>query len=174
MTTKKLNHPIEVVPYDTTWPEQFKSEMELLKPLFQDNLVQYFHFGSTAIPNMPAKPTIDMMIEVKDISKIDALNSALAELGYDAMGEYGISGRRFFIKGEEKRTHHLHVYQTGNPNMKSRAFVEYFIANPEDAKAYALLKIDLAKKYPNNRQAYTDGKNAFLDAIEKKNKHHKL
>jgi len=88
----------------------FEREANIWRDFLKDELVRVEHFGSTAVPGMKAKPVIDMMCIVRNIKKIDFLNEQLLQLGYDAMGEWGIEGRRFFRKGGENRTHHIHVY----------------------------------------------------------------
>ncbi|GAE35588.1 hypothetical protein JCM9157_2702 [Halalkalibacter akibai JCM 9157] len=66
------------------------------------------------IPNIKAKPVIDIMVKVTNISEVDKFNSQMEQLGYVVMGEYGIPKRRFFIKGGDNRTHHVHFYEEGN------------------------------------------------------------
>lgn len=110
----KRKQIIEVLAYDSNWPQQFAQEAASIKLIFADNFVAIHHIGSTAIPGLAAKPTIDMILEVKNIESVDNLNAAMAELGYEAWGEYRIPGRRFFVKGETKRTHHVHTFQTGS------------------------------------------------------------
>ena len=163
---EELNHIIEVVDYDPTWPQQFQSEAELIKPLFGDNLAALYHIGSTAVPGLSAKPTIDMLLEVKNITLTDTANDAMKNVGYEAWGEYGMPGRRFFIKGKDKRTHHIHAFQTGNAEIKRHLdYRDYLIANPNAAKEYAALKIRLAENFRNNRRAYVEGKQDFIHEI---------
>lgn len=71
----KRKQIIEVLPYDFNWPKQFKSEAFRIKCIFTDNFVTVYHVGSTSIPGMPAKPTIDIILEVRDINLVDACNN---------------------------------------------------------------------------------------------------
>lgn len=169
--TSKLNKKqqiIEVMPYDLSWPAQFQAEKNLIAPIFGDNLVNLYHIGSTAIPGLSAKPTIDMLLIVHDINAVDACNTPLSTVGYEAWGEYGIQGRRFFLKGEAKRTHHLHAFQIDNHHDINRHLNvrDFLIAHPEIAKAYEALKIALANEYVHNRRAYYLGKEAMVKNIE--------
>lgn len=169
MNTNKRKQIIEVVPYDPNWPKQFETEALLIKPIFTDNFVAIYHVGSTAIPGMSAKPTIDIILEVKDINLVDACNNQMEVAGYEAWGEYKIPGRRFFVKGFDKRTHHVHTFQTGSFDIARHLyFRDYLIAHPVDAKAYADLKIKLAKQFSDNRRAYVENKQDYVKQLEEK------
>ncbi len=126
---------------------------------------------STIIPSIYAKPIIDFLIEVKDIAKVDEGNAAMAVLGYQAMGEFGIPDRRFFLKNSAsgKRTHHLHTFEAELPEVKRHlAFRDYTISHPEVAQKYSALKRELAKRYSEDIQAYMNGNNGFIKDVEKK------
>lgn len=168
--TQKKQQIIEVLPYDRRWIDQFEDEKALLVPVFGDNCLDLHHIGSTAIPCMSAKPTIDMLLVVHNIHRVDSCNAHLHELGYEAWGEYGIAGRRFFLKGNEKRTHHLHVFEANNHYAIDRhlSFRDYLIAHPEEAAAYEALKIALATEFRCNRRGYFLGKEAQVKAIEQR------
>ena len=165
----KRKHIIEVLPYDANWVKQFEAEAARIQPIFAENFVAVHHVGSTAIPGMSAKPTIDMILEVRDITLVDNCNNKMAKLGYEAWGEYGIAGRRFFVKGVDKRTHHIHTFQTNNFDITRHLYLrDYLIAHSLDAKAYADLKINLAQKFVNNRRAYLENKKEYVKALEEK------
>jgi len=126
------------------------------------------HIGSTAVPGLSSKPVIDLLGEVPEIMRADGCAGALAGLGYRAMGEYGIPGRRYFYREEGGRhTHHLHVFATGDPGLRRhRAFRDYLIAHPDEAAAYGALKTALARRYPEDIEAYMDGKNGMVKELE--------
>ncbi|WP_319422968.1 GrpB family protein [Pleurocapsa sp. FMAR1] len=162
---------VEVVPYNPQWKKAFNAESEKLIAALAENLVFIHHIGSTAIPNIHAKPIIDFLIEVKNIDLITEQTSAIEKLGYEAMGEFGLSGRRYFRKENPSgiRTHHVHIYETNSPEIKRHlAFRDYMIAHPENAEQYSQLKQELAQKHPYNIEGYMDGKNEFVKRMEKK------
>ena len=162
---------VEVVPHDPNWRRSFETESKLIALAITENVVAIHHIGSTAIPQIHAKPIIDILVEVKDITKIDVQSSALEALGYEAMGEFGISGRRFFRKGNEAgiRTHHLHGFEVNSAQIERHlAFRDYMISHPEDAQQYSELKRELANKYHDNIQGYMDGKDGFIKEIDLK------
>ena len=160
---------MRVVPYDPSWIDLYMTEAALLTPTLGENFMEIHHIGSTAIPNMASKPVIDIMIVVKDINLVDSKNDAMASLDYVARGECGIPMRRFFRKGGNERTHHVHVYQEGSPHIADHLkFRDHMRGNPQSAQEYMALKESLSKKYLYEREHYTNGKNDFIQRILKK------
>ena len=83
------------------------------------------------------------------------------------MGEYGIKGRRFFMKGtDELRICHLHIFQLSNPRITEHLyFRNYLIANPKEAQKYSDVKRRLAQMYPHDIDKYMDGKDSFIKNV---------
>ena len=73
---------IEVVDYDPKWVDRFHQEAEKLKTEFRDSILRIHHFGSTSIPGMPAKPVIDILVEVVDINEVDRGTDKMIKSGY--------------------------------------------------------------------------------------------
>ncbi|MCA9874428.1 MAG: GrpB family protein [Anaerolineales bacterium] len=161
---------IEICPYDPAWAKEFAAEAERLTAVFGPQLAALHHIGSTAVPGLPAKPILDIMPVVHDITAVDALNPQMAGLGYIAKGENGVAGRRYFRKGSDAHhTHHVHVYQAGNPEIARHLdFRDYLRAHPEEAAAYGRLKTALAAQFRTDPPAYTSAKTAFVEAVLQK------
>ncbi|MBY0156370.1 GrpB family protein [Cytobacillus pseudoceanisediminis] len=160
---------VAVTPYNPDWPTLFKNEAALLKKIFKTEILDIHHIGSTSILGLAAKPVIDIMPIVNDIEKVDRLNAEMISLGYEPRGENGLPGRRYFQKGGNQRTHHVHIYEKGNPDItRHLAFRDYLRLNGEEAKQYGALKMELAKQYPFNIEAYIKGKEALVRKIEMK------
>ena len=160
-----------VRPHNPAWSRQFERESQAIQGIMADNLIAVHHMGSTAIPGIYAKPIIDMLAAVADIFPVDDQATRLAALGYEAMGEYGIPGRRYFRKHDAAgtRTHHLHVFQTGSAEIERHlVFRDYLIAHPEAAQVYSQLKQQLAVAHPTDIEAYMDGKDGFIQTMEQK------
>lgn len=160
---------VQVVPYDLSWKHNFKVEAEQITSALGDIVVAIHHIGSTAIPGVYAKPIIDCLLEVDDILRLDSRTSVMEALGYEAMGEFGLSGRRYFRKDDAQgvRTHHVHAYEAGSSEVQRHlAFRDYMIASPSAAQAYSDLKRRLARDHPYDTQAYMDGKDAFVKEHE--------
>ena len=157
----------KICPWTEEWGKVYRHEEKLLKGILKDEIVHIFHIGSTSVQATGyAKPIIDILIVVKSIEKVDLFNGELRRFGYESKGENGITGRRYFPKGNESRTHHLHIFQVGNENIKTHLdFKDYLIKHPEDAKKYGEVKIELAKKFPENHYRYQDEKQVFVNGL---------
>ncbi|WP_413376587.1 GrpB family protein [Alkalihalobacillus sp. 1P02AB] len=105
-----------IQPYRLEWKQAYLEEEQLLKEIFNKEIIEIFHIGSTSVAAiLYAKPIIDILIEVKDINNVEQKNQVMQQNGYLVKGENGISGRRYFSKGcGNTRTHHIHIYETGN------------------------------------------------------------
>lgn len=157
---------IEVVPHQAEWKNDYANEEKKIKNVFKDELISIHHIGSTSIPGICAKPVIDIMVIVRDIWKVDMLNDEMLTIGYFSKGEYGIKGRRFFVKGQHNRTHNVHVYQAGHYEILSQLnFRDYLIAYPDEAKRYEKLKQELSEKFKFDIDKYNEGKDSFIKEI---------
>lgn len=161
---------IEVVDYRPEWEKMFKKEKKEIRRILGKNCVAVYHIGSTSVKGLPAKPIIDIMPVVKDLSLVDAHNPEFEALGYECRGEFGIPGRRFFAKGGDHRTHHIHIFEQSDKDDIRRhlAVRDYLRSHPDDAAEYAALKKELAEKFPYDNDGYCDGKDAFVKDLEQK------
>ena len=165
-----LVRKIELVEYNPKWVEMYEEEAASVMSALGNNTIRIHHIGSTSIPNICAKPIIDILVEAMKIESIDSKNEAMIELGYEPRGEFGILGRRYFSKGsDEKRTHHVHIFQVGDPQIERHInFRDYLIAHPDKAKEYCRLKKQLAIRYPMDVGSYTDEKSEFISEIDER------
>jgi GrpB-like predicted nucleotidyltransferase (UPF0157 family) len=161
-----------VTAYQPSWREKFELEAAQLSKIFRKELLEIHHIGSTSIPGLDAKPIIDVLVVVLDIQKVDTYNKIMQLAGYIPKGEYGIPGRRFFIKGDETHhTHHIHVFHKGNMDITRHLdFRDYLVTHPEEASDYARLKHELAVRYPFDIDSYQKGKELFIQRIDQKAK----
>lgn len=166
-------HPRRVilVPHDPKWAEEFAHESARIATALGEVLVGLHHIGSTAIPGIAAKPVIDMLAEVTDVHLLDVQVERFEGLGYQAMGEFGLPGRRYFRKNDAAgtRTHHIHAFAMGAQEVQRHlSFRDFLRAHADQARRYEDLKRELAARYPEDVHAYTDGKTdlvAELDAM---------
>ncbi|WP_180232863.1 GrpB family protein [Bacillus sp. AFS055030] len=159
-----MKKTIEIVPYRTSWEEDFQSEKKAIELLLPEKVAIY-HIGSTSIPNMFAMPIIDLMIVVKCLKEFDEYSDVLKNLGYEQMGDQSKQDRRFFIKCDDNCSFHIHVYAKGNAAVERNiAFREYMIAHTDQAMEYIKLKKGLA----NNQSEYKRGREEFLNEIDRK------
>ncbi|NOU96615.1 GrpB family protein [Paenibacillus sp. LMG 31456] len=160
---------VVVTGYNDNWKQMFREEAQKIKNIFGDELIDIHHIGSTSVPGLIAKPVIDIMPVVKDIEKIDSYNEQMIGLDYECMGEFGLKGRRYFRKGGDNRTHQVHVFQVENKEDINRhlAVRDYLRTHSEEAIQYGNLKESLAKQFPNDIEAYMNGKDTFVKELER-------
>jgi GrpB-like predicted nucleotidyltransferase (UPF0157 family) len=164
---------ITLVPYDARWPHLFQDERARLSGLFPALVRRIEHIGSTAVPGLSAKPIVDMLVEVTSLDDTVAqIVPVLEGEGYDYLwrpssGDDVPPFYAWFIKrgADSERTHHIHMVERDFPNWEALLFRDYLIAHPEVARQYVDLKQHLAVEFPNDRNAYTDGKEEFVRRV---------
>lgn len=160
---------IEVVPYNANWPVEFERASTLIQHALGTNCLIVHHIGSTSVPGLYAKPIIDILPVVKSILEVDKTTNAMEKLGYESKGEYGIAFRRYFQKNHNVRTHNVHVYEEGDPEIdRYLKFRDWMRAHDNDAQEYANLKKELAGKFPHDILQYCNGKDGFVARIDAK------
>jgi GrpB-like predicted nucleotidyltransferase (UPF0157 family)/multimeric flavodoxin WrbA len=160
---------IKIVPYNPDWPKIFEDERIALRRILDSVAENIHHIGSTAVPGLAAKPIIDIMIEVNALDALDALEEEFIALGYEAKGEFGIAGRRFYRKGGDERTHHVHAFKKGDSNiLRHLAFRDYLRHHSSISIQYANLKKSVALSCNNDIDRYCAGKDEFIRIHEKK------
>jgi GrpB-like predicted nucleotidyltransferase (UPF0157 family) len=165
-----MTRKIEVVPHNPNWLNLFEVESSQITTALAENVIAIHHIGSTSIETIYAKPIIDILVEVKSIDRVDGQNSGMEALGYECMGEFGIENRRFFLKDNPVgiRTHHVHVFEVDSvQTVRHLSFRDYLNAHLEKAQAYSTLKQGLAEKYPYNIKEYIEGKDTFIQEIDR-------
>lgn len=168
MNNKTKSRTIVVVPYDPKWPLQFEAEAAALRPIFGDNLIKLHHIGSTSVPGLAAKPTLDLLGVVKSITLVSEMRSSFEALDYKAVGAFGIEGREFFVKGSPNPTHHMHVFEEGSAEiMRHLAFRDFLRTHEEAAQEYAALKMKLAALYRLDPASYQEGKSDWIKRVER-------
>jgi len=176
MLTKET---ITIEPYNSLWPQLFQDEKKHLLSLSPNKLIKRIeHFGSTAVPNLSAKPIIDMQVEVASLEKTRKLLVPILESqGYDyfwrpTLGDDVPPFYAWFIKRNANgaRTHHIHMIED-TPSFiehwNAILFRDYLIEHPKIANEYEDTKLLLSKKFKNDRVAYTKNKTEFIQRVTK-------
>lgn len=148
--------------------KSYKVEHDKIESLLSSfNVVAIEHVGSTAIPGLPAKPIIDIAVGLNNFNYIEDITLVLVNSGYIFLSKRGESTRRIFVKTNgDIRTHHIHVEEYRKNNWINHIlFRNKLLESPKLRDEYAALKIDLAEKYPNDRDRYTLEKADFIQKI---------
>ncbi|HTI93251.1 MAG TPA: non-canonical purine NTP pyrophosphatase [Puia sp.] len=158
---------VHIVPADPAWQEKAQQQRQQLLPLLSPFGVHNIqHIGSTSVPDLPAKPILDLAAEIPAFDSIDDIAGILRPFDWhyvppelDRRPE-----RRFFIKvRDDKRAVHLHFILTGSKKWQEQlSFRDTLIQNPLLKEQYATLKMELAKQHGNDREAYTEAKSDFI------------
>ena len=164
---KFQDQKIEIEPYNPDWVKKFEKEKEILEKTLGD-WVQggIHHVGSTAIPGLDAKPIIDILIGVKNLKEAAACIPLLEKAGYHYY-PYKPEMIHWFCKpSPSHREFHLQLMEPTHPEWAKRfAFRDYLIDHPADAREYSILKKQLATQNKHDREAYTEAKTEFVNAI---------
>jgi GrpB-like predicted nucleotidyltransferase (UPF0157 family) len=161
---------VKIVSYDSSWPIKFEKEKELLQKTIGKWIVGgIHHVGSTSIPGIAAKPIIDIMVGVESLEIGKTLIPLLEKIQYYYY-PYKPEQMVWFCKPSlYKRTHHLHLIEYGSKLWIDRlAFRDYLREYSDSRDEYERLKIQLAEKFKDDREAYTDAKEGFVNSILEK------
>jgi len=159
---------IVVSDYDPGWPALFEKESASIKNALGSFALTIEHAGSTAVPGLPSKPIIDLLVGVPSVEEAkQRCIGPIEELGYAYIPAYAswLPGELFFRKGPPGPwTHHLHLMELSNPRWDTLlVFRDYLRAHPEAAQAYSSIKRALAASSGDDIKAYTTGKTAFVE-----------
>ena len=165
---RAIHEEVRLAPYSDAWLSIFVAERDRLLKLFPQ-LLQVEHFGSTAIPGMPAKPIIDILAGVESMAVAEALVEPVLACGYTTSAEFNatLPDRRWFMRSAAgRRTHHLHVVVCRGRQWEERLrFRDILRSDADLAQQYAELKSHLAVKHRNDREAYTEAKYRFVASV---------
>ncbi|WP_124114147.1 GrpB family protein [Paenibacillus xylanexedens] len=162
--------------YNNEWPKMFFDLKSILEHRLGDLVLRIEHVGSTAVPGLAAKPILDIDVVIDSMDLLPDVIQGLESLGYDHEGNFGVENREAFARKDanvpysivkiQKPEHHLYVCNKESKELlKHISFRDTLISNPEFVVEYANLKKELAIKYRENRQSYTDGKTEFVNKV---------
>jgi len=160
--------PVELCAPDGDWPAAFLRERERISALFPVAPLLIEHMGSTAIPGLPAKPIIDIIVLVDDLETARPAIGPLEATGYSFWADNPDTSKLFLVKGlppAPHRTHHLHIHDDEDEVQRHLVFRDHLRANPAARDAYLALKRDLATRFRDDREAYSRGKTDFVDSL---------
>jgi GrpB-like predicted nucleotidyltransferase (UPF0157 family) len=160
-----LSERVELSDHDPSWAELFEAERLQLAPIFAGRAVAIEHIGSTSVPELCAKPIVDILVGLREPALTEEEIEAMEGLGYQYLGEYGLPGRLFFRKGDP-RTHNVHVVDHGGEHWERQLlFRDALRSDPEERRSYDAFKRRLAAE-GHSREVYTELKTPFIREIE--------
>jgi GrpB-like predicted nucleotidyltransferase (UPF0157 family) len=156
--------PVELVEHDPSWAELFEAEQGRILAIFDGRAVAIEHVGSTSVPDICAKPIVDVLVGLRELELAEADIEAMRGLGYQYLGEHGLAGRLFFRK--EPRTHHVHVVEHGGEHWERQlTFRDVLRSDAAERRRYDAFKRKLAAE-GHPREVYTELKTPFIRDVE--------
>jgi GrpB-like predicted nucleotidyltransferase (UPF0157 family) len=157
---------IIVLEYDPNWPVVFQSLRKRIAETLGDMAAAIEHVGSTAVPDLAAKPIIDIDVLLASETMLPAAIERLASLGYIHRGNLGVPEREAFLAPAGDPPHHLYVCPPRSAEFRRHlAFRNYLRAHPQDAKIYGELKRALTTQFREDRPAYVNAKGEFVEEL---------
>ena len=158
-------HTVLVVDHDPGWIDLGTDACRRVQQAGGDLVADVQHVGSTAVPELPAKPILDLAAAVATLDVIPKLIEKLTALGYIYRGNGENSGGHLFVWESEPdvRTIHLHVVTRDDVQWSNYLrFRDLLRQDSTVRQQYAELKRELRKRFPDDRKAYTDSKDEFI------------
>jgi GrpB-like predicted nucleotidyltransferase (UPF0157 family) len=160
-----LTGPIEIADYDPAWPQTFEREAARIRSILNDRAVRVEHVGSTSVRDLPAKPIIDIVLEVPDSTDEAAYVPKLEAAGYVLrIRETDWFEHRLF-KGPDVNIN-LHTFSAGCAETnRMLSFRDWLRINAADRELYTRTKRELAARNWKYMQQYADAKTAVVREI---------
>ena len=159
--------PILLEPYEPAWQEWYEQEAEQIRrAVGSENVLRISHIGSTSVPGLLAKPTVDILLEISEQTQLEEMRAALERTGYlyapqpQKPAPHMMFMKGYTLQGFAQKVFHLHIRYLADQD--ELYFRDYLRAHPEAAAEYAALKQQLAQRFRHDRDAYTDAKGAFV------------
>ena len=163
--------PIILSEHKDCWNDWYAEEEKRIKDFLPIDNVKMNHIGSTAVQEIWAKPTVDILLEIPKTVDMEKMKNILTDNGYLCMSESDCRksfNRGYTNEGFAEKVFHLHLRYSGDNN--ELYFRDYLNDNPDVAKEYETLKLSLWKKYEHDRDGYTDAKSEFVQKYTQKAK----
>ena len=169
--------------HNPNWIKDFNDIKKAISEALTNQNVRIEHVGSTSVPDLAAKPIIDIDMVFDTPQDFEALKKGLEAIGYYHNGNQGIPNRDVFKRGNTDAkheilnsiTHHLYVCPSDSAELQRHIlFRDYLLVNEEARIQYQNLKYVLAEEAHQDRKKYAALKSEkaqpFIDAIIEKQK----
>jgi GrpB-like predicted nucleotidyltransferase (UPF0157 family) len=157
--------PIALVEYDSAWPVLFAREERRIRGALSSRAIRVEHVGSTAVPGLPAKPIIDIVLVVIDSADEPHYVPLLEAQGYVLRIREPEWHQHRLLKGPDTSVN-LHVFSEGSPEVdRMVVFRDLLRSSPSTRERYARTKRELAQRTWKYVQNYADAKSEVIEAI---------
>lgn len=173
--------PVKLSSYSSQWKGIYENERDLILSVLKEEILRIEHFGSTSIPNLTAKDTIDILIEISDEKNFSSeIIQKFEFIDYDyILQNEGSSQHMVFVKGysptgEKGQTFHIHMGPKNHKIWDRIFFRDYLTEHKEIAEQYEILKIKLAETHKYDRVGYRIAKTQFVQKVTEEAKRYYL
>ena len=168
--TEYKNRKYNIETHDFLWPEKFELDAKKLKAIFGSDAIAVEHIGSTSVPGMDGKPTIDVLIIVNDLAITDKHVAAMGDAGYEYFPGYVSADSILFRKIKDGAIlSNVHVFQKDHSHVHEMLTLrDYLRSHPEEVKVYSNIKKELFQKYPDDYAMYRKLKDEYMDDLKKR------
>jgi GrpB-like predicted nucleotidyltransferase (UPF0157 family) len=162
---RPLAGPVEIHDYDPHWPSLYEREEDRIRSVLGDRVIRIEHVGSTSVPGLPAKPLIDIVLEVADSADEAAYVPAMESAGYVLRIREPDWYEHRLLKGPDTEVN-VHVFTAGSEEVdRMLLFRDWLHENAADRELYAEKKRELAGRDWKYMQQYADAKTAVVQEI---------
>ncbi|KGN39103.1 GrpB family protein [Knoellia subterranea] len=164
--------PVIIEDPDSVWAEWFATDAEVIRSALGPVALAVDHVGSTSVPGLPAKPIIDILLQVPDSADEDAYVPALEAVGYGLqIREPDWLEHRVLYQRRDRGAPHdinLHVL---SPDLGSAEIArllglrDWLRVHDDDRSRYAAVKRSLATRRWRSVQDYADAKTDIVEEI---------
>ena len=161
--------PIILTEHKKDWAKLYDQEERILYDTIGKNIYRIDHIGSTAVEQLIAKPTIDILLEINGETNTNELIKSLESIGYiyspqpQKPAPHMMFMKGYTEQGSQGQAYHIRVRYAGH--WDEPVFCHYLQTHPDVAHDYGELKKKLKEKYEHDREAYTEGKTEFIRHI---------
>lgn len=159
-------YPIKIEEHNPKWKECYEEEKAFLQKVFGDKILRMSHIGSSAVVGLMAKPTVDILLEIKENTDLTAITEVMLDNGYivnTPEKDIILYLKSYTPQGFVGQAFHIHLRHSGD--WDELYFRDYLIAHPEAARQYEALKLGFKNEYEFNRDGYTAAKGEFIERI---------
>jgi GrpB-like predicted nucleotidyltransferase (UPF0157 family) len=159
---------LAIIDHDPSWTVLAAQACQAVRDACGELLIDVQHVGSTAVPNLPAKPIVDLAAAVVTFDSALEVVTRLTRIGYLYRGDHGDSGGHLLVTecAPDIRTIHMHVVEYNGRQWRDYlAFRDLLRHRSAIRKSYAELKRHLASICRDDRKLYTDSKAGFIRRI---------
>ncbi len=158
----------KLLPHNPLWLMYAQVQCNELKQALEDQAIDVQHVGSSAVPDLPAKPIIDIAVGLQDEADVSEAIARLGNMSYLYRGDTGESGGYLFVKETSPDIRSIHLHAVDYDGRQWRNYLLFRDTLRQDTvlrQQYANLKQSLARRFLHDREQYTNSKHAFIQSV---------